>query len=537
MVLKLFLVSDLPVQILHAPHDDALYVERGLRLLTGEGFGAYDNRTLVKYPGISLWLAGVRELGIPFLISINALYIGAGAYLLAALLRCGVNRWIGLAAFALYLFNPITFGFEWIRVMREPLDTGLLVLMVAAMGHTLALLHQGRLPWGHLAVFSAAFAFSMFVREENRLLWALLAFFVAALFWVMIRARRYAGSVAFVAAALLVPAALAKGYELGLRAYVEQRYGLPILHEFGEGEFPRLLAAIRSVQSSKDNRLVMVSKETLQRLRREVPEFAPVIDRLPEPGKGTFSCELQGVCSETSNGWMPFWIKDEAFHAGLTPNLIAAQEYFRKIRLGIERACSEKRLQCVEKGEGLVPPMELRWTRALVAEGWRVAKMALAPDSSFISEVPALYDVSLELGRVFQAVTMTHNFDTQRQAALGSGPAGPLFTNAISAAGRAAILVPYQMAAAALLLFAFAALAFRLWIADRAPLGPLALLGLVVALYALGRLTALSYLAVYFGPFTGRIVFSTHAVTVALSLPFIAETLEAWRLSRETSKA
>jgi len=355
---------------------------------------------------------------------------------------------------------------------------------------------------------------------------------VAALFWQVVRAKRY-GALAVVAAALLAPTALAKGYEFGLRDYIERHYGLPLLHELGEGEYPRLLAVIRSVQSSKDNRLVMASQETLRKLRKEVSVFAPVIDRLPVPGARTLSCRLQGVCSEWSNGWMPFWIKDEAFRAGLTPNLAAAQEYYRQVRLDIERACGEGRLKCAGKGEGLVAPVELRWTRAFVAEGWRLAKMALAPDSNFISEVPAVYDVPLALGRMYQEVTMTHHFDTQAQATLGGGSATRLYANPIAASARAALLSPYQIIAALLLLVALAALAFRLWIAVRAPLGPLALLGLIVGAYGLFRLAALTYVAVYFGPFTDRIVFSTYAITVALALPFMAETITAWRASRE----
>lgn len=536
VLLKCALISDLPLQISYAPHDDALYVERAWHLLSGGAYGAYDSRILVKYPGISIWLAGARELGMPFLISVNALYIGAGIYLLAGLLRGGINRWIALSAFALCLFNPITHSIEWLRVIREPLDTGLFTLMVAAMAHTLIAVHQRRLPWIHLAVLSLTFAFSLFVREENRLLWGLLALFLAALSLEVARAKQR-GVLAVVIIALLVPAALGKGYEFALRDFAERHYGLPILHEFGEGEFPRLLAAIRSVQSSKDNRLVMVSQETLRMLKKEVPAFAPVIDRLPEPGVGTLSCQLQGVCTEWSNGWMPFWIKDEAFRAGLTPNLAAAQEYYRKVRLGIELACSDGRLKCAGKGEGFLPPLELRWTRAFVAEGWGLAKLALAPGVNPVLEAPAVYDVPLDLGRMYQAVTMTPHFDTQAQVALGSRSAVPDYANPTAARARAAISSPYQIFAALLLALAFAALAIRLWIADLAPLGPIALLGLVVGFYSLLRLAAVTYVAVYLGPFTSRIVFSTYAVTVALALPFIGETIVAWRMSKKTSKS
>src|SRR5688500_13796564 len=80
VLFKLALVSDLSVTINYFPHDDSLYVERAYYLLRGEGFGPYDSRTLIKYPGLSIWLAGMRSLGIPYIFSIQALYAAAGLY-------------------------------------------------------------------------------------------------------------------------------------------------------------------------------------------------------------------------------------------------------------------------------------------------------------------------------------------------------------------------------------------------------------------------------------------------------------------------
>ena len=50
-------------------------------------FGPYDSRTLLKFPGLTLWLAAVRELNIPFLASVNAVYFAAGVYFASALIR------------------------------------------------------------------------------------------------------------------------------------------------------------------------------------------------------------------------------------------------------------------------------------------------------------------------------------------------------------------------------------------------------------------------------------------------------------------
>lgn len=535
VALRMVLTSDLSVEITYAPYDDSLYVKRAYHFLAGEAFGPYDGRLFAKYPGISLWVAGARTLGIPFLLSVNALYIGAGIYLVFALLRCGSSRWVALASLALYLFNPITFGYEWIRVIREPIATGLFVLMIAAMAHMLIRLQEGRMPWRHLAVFAPAFAFALFLREDDRLLWGLLMLLAATLVWhVARRGRLVPGMVGFVAAAVIVPAALAASYEHSLRAYVERHYGLPILHELGEGEYPRLLAAIRAIHTGKDNRMVMVTQEALAKLHREVALFRAVVDRLPPPGAGTFSCQMHGVCTEWSNGWMPFLIKDEAFRAGLTPSLPAGQDYFRRVRSEIERACAERRFACSEKGQGLVPPMELRWTRAYLTEGWRIVKLAITPDINPIPAVPLVYDVPLELGRLYQATTMTDYFDTQLQAKFGDRPASRLYINSLADL-RATLVAPYHAVGVFLIVVALAALALRIWIADRVLPGPLILVAIIFALYSMFRLAALTYVAVFMGGFTARLFFSTYAVAMILSLPLLAETLLALRGAARTA--
>ncbi len=533
VALKLVLISDLSVQIKFLPHDDSLYVGRAYYLLLGQGYGPYDPRILEKYPGISLWLAAMRLLGIPFLLSVNVLYILSGLYVLTGLLKCGVRRSLAFAAFMLFLFNPITMGYEWVRVIREPLDTGLLALVLGAMLHVYRATGEGRAAWAHLAVIASAFAFSLFMREEDRLLWALLGLFWLGVAWHAYRARPPSRAlVAFVVAAALVPAASGKLYEYALRAFAEEHYGQPVLNELEEGEYPRLLAAIRSINDAKDNRLVMVTQGALHKLRVVAPDFAPVIDRLPTPSAGSFSCRIQGVCSEISNGWMPFWIKDAAFEAGLTPTLPAAQAYFRNVREEIERACEAKKLHCTERGRSLIPPMEFRWTRAYVGEAWRLAKMAFGPDPNVLSLPPVTYNVPIDLGRRFQAVTMTSRFDTLWQSSFADRPNRPLYQSPLWAS-RTALTKPYRAFAALLLIAALVALGIRIWLADVSTLGPLSLTIAVFGIYLLLRFVALSYVAVFMGHFEPRMMFATYALGTYFALPLIACAVSATRIAKD----
>lgn len=520
IALKFGLISDISVEIIYGPHDDSLYVERAYHLLQGEGYGPYDSRLLIKYPGISFWLAGTRLLGIPFLPSIHVLYVAAGLYILIGFLRAGMGRWLALSGFALWLFNPVTLGYEWARVIREPLGAGLYAVLAGAMLHVFVGISERRAPWLHLGVFASVFTFVLYLREDDQLLWGMLVLFVAAMASQLHQRRPMSRRLlAFVVAGAVIPGVMGKTYEFWLRGFVHERYGLPIVNDFGEGEFPRLMAAIRSVDSKKDNRLVMVTQEALEKLHLAIPDFRPVIERLPPPGPRSFSCRIQGVCSEWANGWMPFWIKEQAYRAGLTPGLPQAQAYFRSVREQIEHACGIQALQCTRKGDAMIPPMELRWTRALVAEAWRLGKLTLVPDPYLTRIFYLQYGVPAELGRKFEAVTMTDYAEAE------PGPADAKEASGSLALWRKYLAAGYQVVALFLLIAGVTALALRLWISDRMPLDPVARVAVVVGIYLLARLAILSYVTVFMGPLEPRFVFSTYTLGTLMSLPLIANTL------------
>jgi hypothetical protein len=322
----------------------------------------------------------------------------------------------------------------------------------------------------------------------------------------------------------LLPAVMALGANFVIHAYVESRYGLPIIYEFGEGEYPKLLATIRGIETRKDNRLVMVPQEALAKLRSEVPDFAPVIDHLPPPGPHTYSCQLQGVCSEWSNGWMPFWIRDAAAEAGLTPDLPTAQKYFRRIREDIEEACRTGRLVCRYKGNGLIPPFELRWTRAYLHELKRLAEMFLMPRLSVSADPSVDLDVSMELANIFRVVTMTDNQLRPNQQSS--------FVNPI-ASWRGNITVAYRPLALVLMLLSVPALAYIWTKTSWREAGPFLWVTTVFAALTSVRIAALAYGAVFFGPFTSRLAFSTYAVAVMLAPLILIEASKNFHIARK----
>jgi hypothetical protein len=586
MLLKLLLLSGSAVPMTYSPHDDSLYISRAFHMLIDGSLGPYDSRLLIKQPGISLWLAGTRLIGIPYLLSINLIFAFAGIYFVSALKRYNVNKLLLLLVFGLYLFNPVTIDHQWFHAIREPLSISLLVLMLASMLFVLVYLYEKRLSIMHLAMLSLVFSFAVMVREEDILLYTLLSIFVALvlrMIWPVFRGLSWT-SRAGVLVLIFLPFILALAGNVAIRSYVEHHYGAKIFYDFGEGEFPRLIAAIRSVDSRKDNRHVMVTQEALGNIRMAVPEFGPVIDRMPLPSQASDSCKRLKVCSEWTNGWELFWIKDAAFASGLTPSLPAGQAYFRSVRMEIERACQDGRLKCRDKGQGMFPPFELRWTRAFLKEMMGVLHMMTMPEIGIVGIPPKTYSVDADLGRIYQIVTMTHNYDSELQmnsdetwknqpkdlylslkywlrypdvavskefgVRSGGETMGPQAhyelhgqhegriwhetaggTNQVSVfvspidLWKVRILKLYEEFAWVLEILGAVAFLLRLSLWHKAPLSPLMWVALIFTLFTGVRVLAMSYISVYMGGLDVRLFFSTYVVVLLMAPLIIADLL------------
>jgi hypothetical protein len=523
VLLRFALTADLSVPVEFSRYDENLYVSRALHLLMGAGMGPFDSLVLAKLPGMSLWLAGLRALGLPYFLVLNLVFVASGLYAMQGLRRLGLPALAGLIVFALHLLDPMAMGHEWTRPMREPLSSVLLMTLAGAMAHILAGIAGDRLHWRHVAILGVGLAFSMLLREEDRLLWGLLVLFAIAL-WQHARPPRPLLSMAVV---VLIPVLVVTASNFGMRRAVERWYALPVLHAMGEGEFPGLIAAIRSVDTGVDNRLVSVPQATLAVLRHELPRFAPVVDRLPPPAASTWSCRLQGVCSEWSNGWMLFWIRDAVGQAGFAPDLPSEQAYYREIRTGIEAACTAGRLRCRPQGSGVIRPFELRWTRAYADALGGLVTMALFPHVTLVTEPPARFNVPVELGRRYQAILMVDYFDSLRETAYAD--TGGRLVSSPLAAWRAALHGVYRIAGGIVIALSWIALAYCWLVAAPAQVSGVLRLATIFHLYAFVRLMALAYVSTFLGPFDSRMVMSTYLISLFMAVPLL---VEAWRVRR-----
>ena len=413
-LIKLILVSDLAPRIEHQPHDAFLYVKRAYMLLTDGSFGPYDSKTLVKLPGISYLLAFFRFLGIPLFLAHNVLLILSGVYVATGMRLNGISRWVALLSFSFIIFHPFTEWFCWIVVMREPINMICHYLLFGALLRIFHCIVNEKFCLHHSLLLAASFAFAILTREENVILFAFLGLaFVSSLFlgWRMDKLKIPPVRLQLVML-LFVPLVVWYASDSLARRHIQKHYGLPLLHEFSEGEYPPFIAAIRSVGNDRNNRLISISQEQLQKISKAVPMLKPLIDAMPKPGPGSWSDKVFGIKDEFANGWIFFWIHDTAYRAGLFHTLLEAQDFYRNGRLAIEKACSEGKLDCVPDGSMLLPGFKPSWIKVMIGEIPYAIKSTFAPTVWGVKYFGPYFDCTLgnDIGLIYQAVTMTSHY-------------------------------------------------------------------------------------------------------------------------------
>lgn len=378
---RVLLTLDVPIQAVQAEHDFLLYVRGAYGLMTSGDLGPWTTYTLTKLPGFPFLLAWTRMAGLTYPAFVLISLVALGALWVWALRGAGVPQRAQAFVFGAVLFHPVTYelGFQ---VTRERTSHMVFLALVALLVRMASRIRQGRVEWGSAVAFALLFAGGRLLREEDfQLYWVFLGVAFTALSVVAGGAGAHGRRRAMVgvAAVCVVSLGLAWASEHRLREFVNGRYGAPLLHELSEGEFPRLLAAFRSIQPQA-NRHVMIPLAAVERVGDLWPPFASVRSGIPDTG--LFSCWRFQICDEWTNGWMVFWIKDGWVKASGARDLMSAQAAYRELRERIQGFCSTGELTCEASGDGLLRPLGLsglRWWPAWVLEFSRTWHQVLFP--------------------------------------------------------------------------------------------------------------------------------------------------------------
>jgi hypothetical protein len=367
----LVLAAGLPVVAFAAAgHDDAMYVKLAGSIRSGQWLGAYNNLTLSKGSGYPLWLALVSSTKTPLLLAQAGLYLAAGSCLLAAAARLTPARWLLVAAFALYLFNPVTFHMTNLRVIREGLYVPLTVLIAALMlwqfalrGETLRI----RLPWA--LALGVALAWFWITREEG--VWIV---FGLATAWLGVTVINLTGAARKLHAlgreavvGLAVITVLVGGVQ-AVMAVNKGQYGVREIVEFKQRGFLDAYGALARIEHRQWRPYVVVPRDALARAFEASPAFRetqPYFDGLGAAWAqhGCNAYQVNPCDGEIRSGWFMWALRDAVAVAGYYSSARAARDYYVRLAREINDACADGRLACSAPRRTMLPPFRSGYLR------------------------------------------------------------------------------------------------------------------------------------------------------------------------------
>lgn len=369
VVVKLWLVSEIRILPLNAPHDASNFLEHAKSILLGQWFGPYDQLTLIKGPVFPLYLAAVQELGVPLPLAHQLLYAFASLVAVTAAAPLIRNGYARITLFAVLLFNPFTYAtLAWVTYRSQLTESLALIALACAFAIFVrrAAPVAALLPW--FIGLSVSFAAFWLTREEGIWLVPALLLLLAAYAWSARHGSRLEGF------ARLSPLALPPLTLLAAIASIAiingRAYGWYTTVEPQAPEFVSAYNALARIDVPSVYRVPVprAARALAYRVSPAAAELKPSLDG-PNGNKwARVSCESWNVCGDIGGGWFMWAFRDAVAAAGHYSSGAAARTFYRDLAAQLDAACNAHAIACRPKRGTLVPPLSVSDAKGLAAE-------------------------------------------------------------------------------------------------------------------------------------------------------------------------
>lgn len=357
-LLKLWLVSDLSiVAIGTAGHDDRLFLNLAVNLLRGEWLGTYNVLTLAKGPFYSMWIAALFVAGFPLLIAQQVLYILATLFFVMTI-RPLFAKLLPLAIlYVVVLFNPMTYTWHCLRVVREGIYPALSIFVLAGVIAIMLRVNERRARYLAISIITG-FLLSAFwlTREEG--IWIVPSLLVLVI-WTLVKSIRQKDTLRPLVACSLpwLVLLLSLGAVATLNFY---RYGVFTIVEFKARPFLDAYGALCRIKPVHWIPDVPVPRETRLRLYKLSSAFAELEPFLEgEIGRGW----IRKYSDEIPGGWFMWALRDAVAAAGYGTSGTKAMAFYQRMAEQINGACGEGRIDCVASRSSMMPPWHADYNR------------------------------------------------------------------------------------------------------------------------------------------------------------------------------
>jgi hypothetical protein len=369
---KLWLTSFIEINPWSAPHDYTNFLEHAKNILLGAWFGPYDVLTLIKGPGMPLYLAFIRELGLPLPtahVLVYSIACGVACWAIRPMIRHG---WVLGIAFIVLEFDPFTFGrLAWMLNRSQLIDSLALLVAGCGVGAAVRAVSRPAVSARWLALLGSAVAAIVLTREDTVWIVPSLLVFLVAYVWAI--AATGVAMKRIRVALLLVPFGV-YGLCVGTIMWINgAEYGWKTAVETTSPEFVSAYQSLtRIVVPSVDPRTYPAPEAARELAFRASPAAAELKPGFVEAARWKqTSCDLAHLCDDVSAGWFLWYFREAVAVTGHYASGAVARAYYRRLSGELDAACDEGRLTCRHKNLSLAPPVRLSDIPAIV---WLTAK-------------------------------------------------------------------------------------------------------------------------------------------------------------------
>lgn len=410
--LRLILCSSLPIIALYAPHDDLLMVQLATQILTGSWLGPYTENTLVKGIVFPLFLSSANALGIPYLMLLTVFNLTACAVFTYGVSKVTQNRLVLAAVFLVLSWNPVFSAAETFqRIYRCSLTPAQSLLLIASW--FLMYYYSGRSlkKMGFWSVIAGIVTFSMMNCREDGI-WILpftVTVMILGISGAALHLRRHhitRRQAVCSAALFILPCFLLEGGNLCISAVNRLHYGVFLVNELNQGEFPRMIKAIYTAAPEADDPsgYISVQRKEMERLYEASPTLASI---RPELEKSMDSWGAFGRLpedGEVENGWFFWSVRSALADAGYFTDASKCQQFCGKAADELEEAFRRRLLpKRAVMPSALMAPWQKEYGGAILKE----LPQALSYLAGFDDVEPQLRysDVTHYWGRRYEVLT------------------------------------------------------------------------------------------------------------------------------------
>ena len=343
--------------LMNMPHDASLFVSQAVSILEGDWLGSYSEYTLAKGPITPLWMALMNVLGIPYLLSVHALYVSASVLFLFAFGRFTEHRGFLLLAFAFLLFNPYSLSYGPIASgfregLHQPVQLALLALSIILFAD---FVKRRKVKMEFTVLFGLLFFMFWNNREEGIWILPYLAMLIVAMvatLWIQRDSTDNRKGVVKLAQLLAVPFVIWLAGTMAIAWKNYQEYEVFAVVELKTPEFGRAYGNMIAIEPEQWH-----PRKTLQ------PDVLDKVYSLPSGSEIDLNGRERGVKRTLHNTNAVWLFRRSVYNAGYYDKGGAAVlSFYDRLGEEIETACAESKFPCGTPLLNALPPWRSDYT-------------------------------------------------------------------------------------------------------------------------------------------------------------------------------